>query len=130
MYYPTRHCTPLSSTSFVIVFYAVCCSSTGFTIKSTSTLMLVFPFCVLQSTCSNMLHCKACVQSLQRTVHFSPVLYVKLLELEFVFGFFRHKRVSKGLRSQLRKAEVSQLFIDISCFVPGFLMVLVIAELI
>ena len=28
--------------------------------------------------------------------HVLLVLYVKPLELEFVFGFFRHKRMSKG----------------------------------
>ena len=30
------------------------------------------------------------------TAHFSLVLYVKPLELEFIFGFICHKRISKG----------------------------------
>ena len=51
---------------------------------------------------SNMLCCKAVVQ---RTAHLLPVLYVQLLELEFVFGFFRHKRVLKDSGSNYEKQK-------------------------
>ena len=47
MHYSTRHCTPSSSTSFFMVFHAVCCSRTSFTVKSTSTLLLVSHFYML-----------------------------------------------------------------------------------
>ena len=74
---------------------------------------------------------QVCVQSLQRRAHFSHVLYVKLLELEFVFRFFRHKPESiEELRLRLRGAEVSRLFINRYNFVPGSLMALAIADLI
>ena len=90
MDYPTRHCTPSSSTSFSWFFTLLqCCSSTNFTVKSTSTLILVFHSCMLQSIylqCVNthagihsarathipaltMPRCKAWVQSVQGTAH-------------------------------------------------------------
>ena len=65
------------------------------------------------------------------TAHFSLVLYVKPLELEFAFGFFRHKRISKeGLRARLRETEVSRLYINRTKSVPGSLLALVISDLI
>ena len=63
------------------------------------------------------------------TAHFSLVLYVKPLGLEFVFGFFRHKRISKGLRARLRETEVSRLFISRTISVPVSLLVLAISDL-
>ena len=63
------------------------------------------------------------------TAHFLLVLYVKPLELEFDFGFFRHKRI-KGLRARLRETEVSRLFINRTTSVPGSLLVLVLSDLI
>ena len=55
MYYLTRHCTPWSSAAFFMVFHAVCCSSTSFTLKSTSAVLLVF----LIFTCSSAFACNA-----------------------------------------------------------------------
>ena len=40
MCYSTRHCTPSSSTSFFMFLHAVCCSSTSFTVKPASALLL------------------------------------------------------------------------------------------
>ena len=61
------------------------------------------------------------------TAHFSPVLYVKLLELEFVFRFLPQESI-EGLRAWPREAKVSWLFNNRSNFIPGTLMVLVIAD--
>ena len=104
MYYPTSHCSPSSSASFFMFFYAVCCSSTSFTVQSTSTSKYVYQFYMFRciylqcgsarkhvrryplGTCNTFSSFKpaalhVCMQSLQRTAHFSPALYVKLLEL-------------------------------------------------
>ena len=62
-------------------------------------------------------------------VHLSLDLYVKPLELEFVFGFFRHKRISKA-QGQVKRNRSELLFINRTKSVPGSLMVLVIADLI
>ena len=42
LYYLTRHCTPWSSAAFFMEFHTVCCSSTSFTLKSRSAVLLVF----------------------------------------------------------------------------------------
>ena len=74
--------------------------------------------------------CKACVPEPAETAHFSIVLCVKMLELEFVFGFFSPHENINGLRTRLRETEVSRLYINRTKSVPRSLMVLVIASLI
>ena len=65
MYYPTRHCTPSSSTSFFMVFHAVCCSSAS----TRNASLLVNTSAGIRL--ARALHfqgsnCKASVQNLQR----------------------------------------------------------------
>ena len=120
MDYPTRHCTPSISTSFSMCFFTLFVAPVQVSQYLYDHIDVSFHFtCSSASTCSvnmrtnrsadihlarakhfpasNMLRCKACVESQQRTAHISPVLHVKLPELEFVFGFLRYTRVSKGL---------------------------------
>ena len=132
-----------------MAFHAVCCSSTSFTVKSTSTLVLVSHLYMLQriylqcesarkhvrgyplGTCTafSSFKCKACVQNLQRQRTCRLFCMWNRLSLSSSSDFSPQENI-KGLRARLRHTEVSRVFTNRTESVPGSLLVLVISGLI
>ena len=103
-------------------FHAVCCSGTSFTVKSTSTLLLVFHFYMLQciylqcesarkhvrgyplGTCTafSSFECKACVQSLQRQCTFRLFCMWNRLSLSSSLDSFAIREYQKA-RGQTKR---------------------------
>ena len=122
VYYPTKHCTPSSSTSFFMFFHAVCCSSISFTEKITGALLLAFHFYILQCiylqcesarkhvrgyplgicTAFSSFKCKASVQSLQRQRTFCLFCMWNRLSLTSSSDSFAIREYQRALGQTMR----------------------------